>query len=270
MGFEAISDVRYEWYDNGTEVSATSPANTITVFKDANGATQTYVVKPFWKDIEFPSYTVTLYPSSDELPPVADIRVALCPPSVKDNEISLTSYLDSLPYASAVQWTTAGAYPAISSTGKIKASNFPSHGVYTYTYARYSACSHTPATGKAYVHVVNGKIPPRRDTILICISTTESVNLNSIFGLEFGGEWQYPVNPGNIVSGNTEEINTPSQYAGMQLFNIKTAHQQATDAQYDVTYRGVTGKKFVIDYVRTTQSCNCNSGTTRIVIVSYE
>jgi hypothetical protein len=269
IGYEHIPDVHYEWYDDNGKLNLSSDA--ITVTKDDSGNPQTYYAQPVWKGVVFPFDTVRLYPSSDIKPAVRDIRVILCPSPVRN--IRLSSFLDSLDYASPIQWQQTDALsPAFSdvSSGTINTGNFHKSGIYTYQYVRQSECLASSSVAKAYVYIPRGKTPPRPDTILVCVNQIKTINVNSITGLEYGGNWLYDdtVNPDNTVSGNVVEVAPPSQLAGMVMFNVKTAYQQATDSNYNVSYRGVSGKKFVFEYVHTTSTCD--SKTTRIVIVGYE
>lgn len=62
MGFAAIADVRYDWYNvrtGGSIVLGGGNTNTLTVTKD-NSALQTWWVEPVWKGIKFPRYQVNL------------------------------------------------------------------------------------------------------------------------------------------------------------------------------------------------------------------
>jgi hypothetical protein len=238
------------------------------VTKDNSGAQETFYAQPSWKGVPFPLDTVRLYPALDLKPEVHDIRVILCPTPARN--IRLSNFLDSLNYANTIQWVRASASsPDLSdvSSGEINTGSFYSHGVHTYQYIRHSECMSSSSTAKAYVYIPHGKTPPRPDTVLVCVNKVETININSILGLEYGGVWRYDnsdgFDPDGIVSDNSVEINSTSQ--NVLMFNVKAAHEEA-DAQYDVTYRGVSGKQFVFDYIPTS---TCNSSTTRIVIVSY-
>jgi hypothetical protein len=185
----------------------------------------------------------------------------LCPSPAR--EVYLTGYLDSLSNASTTQWTTTGVFPTIynASTGEIHASDFPERGTFAYRYTRYSECATTSATGKAYVYVVNGKIPPRIDTVLICLDQSAAINISAIFGLELDGtwKWNYPTNPDDIVSSNT--VTTA---AGTVIFNGQKAFS-TTNPAYGLTYRGIPGKGFVFEYDYSYS--NCVTGTKRMTIV---
>jgi hypothetical protein len=146
-------------------------------------------------------------------------------------------------------------------------------GVFTYRYTRYSECLTTSASGKAYVHVPHGRIPPRPDTVLVCAAHAEAVNINSIAGVELGGIWNRDAgsDPDDIVRDNMHTASTPSQHTGAVIFDVKTAHQQAMTAAnpaYDAAYHGVTGKKFVFEYSYTPSGCT-PGGVIRVVIVSF-
>ena len=190
--------------------------------------------------------------------------------------IRLTGYLDSLDYASAALWSQVNASsPAFvnTSTGELNSADFPAQGTFTYLYTRYSECSTSSAIAKAYIRILNGKIPPRPRTVLICTALSGVININSILGLELsGGVWRYDsnVNPDNTVLNNTVVVTTPSQHAGAIIFDVKTALQQAKNnaAYADFNHRGVVGKKFVFKYEHT--SADCFAGTTTLVIVAYD
>jgi hypothetical protein len=262
LGFRDIEDVRYEWYDDDSNLIPSSTDSTMTVTM-YSGATETYYAQPVWHGIKFPSHTVTLNPAYDLAPPVRDIRIELCPTPARP--VYLTSYLDSLDYYSAVEWSKVSASTpsfANTSTGELNSGEFIIGNTYTYRYTRRSECGNNPAVAKAYVHVPRNKIPRRLDTVLICVSVTDVVNINSLFGLKLGGQWHYD----NIVSANV--ATSPSQHVGALFFDVKTTYQQATYPAYGVNYRGVTGKAFVFEYDYS--SSDCTNGKTTIVIVAYE
>ncbi|MDR0725742.1 MAG: right-handed parallel beta-helix repeat-containing protein [Prevotellaceae bacterium] len=268
MGFENILHVTYNWIGEfGNKIKFVS--DTIKRVKNSL-ATELFYAIPVWKNIEFAYYPVQLNLAKDVKPTTTDIRVTLCPTSIK--ELHLTSFLDSLGYASAVQWTTTGVFPAIhdEQTGEIHPPDFPAHGTFTYSYTRFSECGTLSAAGKAYVHIPNGKIPRRPDTVAVCRKHAEAININSVFGLELGGNLQYDasVNPDNTVSANTVKVSTPSQHAGAVIFNGEKAYQQATNPSYDVKYRGVDGKGFVFEYDYSSGACI--KGKKRTVIVITE
>ena len=261
LGFEAVAGVSYTW----TNIAGTPVSNTAPVTKDASGNVQTYYVQPSWKGMEFPLCTVELLPAADNAPAVADVRVTLCP--LPSRTLYLTSYLDSLPDTSPVQWTTTGVYPAVhdAATGELHTSEFSVRGTFTYSYTRYSECLTSSAVGKAYVHVPTGKIPPRPDTVLVCLDQAAAVNINALFGLDLAGVWSYDqsVNPDNSVANNT--VATPS---GAVFFDGAKAFPSASDPAYNATYRGVAGKAFAFEY--NYSSGNCVAGTKKIVVVVYE
>jgi hypothetical protein len=259
MGFNKLADVSYDWLADDMSTVIKSSSDTIKRVKDNAGNPQTFYARPSWKGMEFPLDTVKLLPAADLTPAVSDIRVMLCPSPAR--EVYLTGYLDSLSHASTTQWTTTGVFPKIydASTGEIHASDFPERGTFAYRYTRYSECATSSATGKAYVYVVNGKIPPRRDTVLICLDQAAAINVSAIFGLELGGTWNYPTNLDDIVSSNT--VTTA---AGTVIFNGQKAFL-TTNPAYEVTYRGVASKGFVFEYDYS--SGNCVAGKKRITIV---
>jgi hypothetical protein len=261
MGFEEIAGVSYDWF-NEYEVLVKSSSDTIRRVKDNAVAPQTFYAKPSWNSHEFPLDTVKLYASPDVKPSVTDIRVTLCPTSV--DQVYLTGYLDSLSYASAVQWTTTDVYPTIhdASSGELHAWEFPPIGTFTYSYTRFSECATKKATGKAYVHVPNGKLPPRPDTVEICHDQAATINISAIFGFALHGEWKYDdnVNPTSLVSDNTS-----TDPLGAVIFSGQKAYQQATP-DYNIIYRGVPGKRFSFEY----SYSDCATGTKRITIVIRE
>jgi hypothetical protein len=263
LGFEEINGVRYDWYNYPATIPASTPvkssSDTIKRVKDNSGNEQRYLALPFWNAMPFSFDTVRLFPAADIPPQASDIRLTLCP--LPSRTVRLTGFLDSLPYANTVQWSTT-SFPAIAdaSTGEINTANFPDRGTFTYSYQRFSECLTNSAAGKAYVHIPHGKIPTRRDTIEICLDQADAININSVFGLELGGSWRYPVNAGNVVSGN---MTTTSLDA--LIFNGAKAYAQASDAVYDA---GVKRKKFVFEYDYSVSGCV--AGTKRIVIVIYE
>jgi hypothetical protein len=259
MGFEACADVSYDWLAADMYTVIKSSSDTIKRVKDNTGNPQTFYARPSWKGIEFPLDKVVLFQSADVTPTASDIRVTLCPSL--DRKVYLTGYLDSLSYASTTLWTTTGVFPTIynASTGEIHASDFPERGTFAYYYTRYSECATSSATGKAYVYITRGKIPHRSDTVLICLDQAAAINISAIFGLELGGNWNYLLDPDDIVSNNT--VITPS---GTVIFNGEKVFP-TTNAAYKVTYRGVASKGFVFEYDYS--KSNCAIGSKRITIV---
>ena len=114
--------------------------------------------------------------------------------------------------------------------------------------------------GKAYVHILRGKIPSRPDTVTVCFDQSASLNINGIFGLELGGSWSYD----NVVSGNKDVTSL-----GAIIFNGQKAYQQVeNNAAYNATYRGVTGKGFAFEYDYSGNGCA--TGKKKIVVVIYK
>jgi hypothetical protein len=271
MGFEEKQNVSYDWFDE-SKVGIKSSSDTIKRVKTETGNPDIFYAKPVWKGMEFPLYTVELFPSADAVPAVSDIRVTLCPSPAR--KVYLSSFLDSLNYASAVQWSKVSASaPSLlnTSTGELNSYEFNSGSTNTYRYERFSECGSSSSVAKAYIHVPRTRIPRRQDTVLICVSRIDVVNINSIFGLELGiVSWKYDatVNHDATVDNNVVIAISPSQHAGGLFFDVKTAYQQTQgNAAYDATYRNVTGKAFVFEYNSTS---SCTPSTAKIVIVAYE
>jgi hypothetical protein len=267
VGFEEVSELNYDWYDNDPNTNPPFLLSSSTITVNKNNDLQTYYARPSWRGIEFTLDTVKLYPSLDIKPEARDIRVILCPSPARN--IRLSSFLDSLNYASPIEWMPSPEFLDVAS-GAINTGSLNNSIIHTYRYIRKSECLTSYSTAKAYVYIPRNKMPPRPDTILVCTSQTQKLNLNSIAGLEYDGLWVYDnsVNPDNVVSDNVAEIDPPSQLAGMLMFDVQTAHNNATNSKYNVNYRGISGKQFVFDYVHT--ASDCDADTTRIVIISYE
>jgi hypothetical protein len=257
VGFAKSDNVSYDWYESTGTNKFASSADPITVNKDVAG-TQVYLARPSWRAMSFPFDTVKVYPAPDRTPSVADIRLTLCPSPVRP--VYLTTYLDSLSYASAVHWTTSAGSPSITdpSTGALDLSHFPERGTFTYTYVRDSECSTTTASGKAYVHVAHGKLPPRRDTIMICRDHASSININAIFGFDLGSSPTYSNDLSSYIS--TTALNAV-------IFDGDKAYDNSSAPV--VTCRGFVGKAFEFEYDYTASDCTGDI-TGKIVIVIYE
>jgi hypothetical protein len=79
------------------------------------------------------------------------------------------------------------------------------------------------------------------------------------------------MNPDGVLTENknVEEIAIPSKFAGAVIFNVDQAFEAVKDNDnYNGSYRGIAGKKFVFEYDYS--NSNCVAGTKRIVIVVYE
>jgi hypothetical protein len=174
--------------------------------------------------------------------------------------VYLTGYLDSLSYTNTVEWTITGAYSAIHnvSTGELHTADFPERGTFTYRYTRISECATSSATGKAYVHIPTGKIPPRPNMVVVCLDQAASINVSAIFGLALDGNWTYDdsVNPDDLVSDNTT-----TNPLGIVIFNGVKAYS-TTNSAYNVTYRSVPGKGFSFEY----DYSDCAKGKKKITI----
>jgi hypothetical protein len=279
MGFANVPEVYYNWYDKDKNLIK-SLSDTIKRVKNNTGAVQTYYAQPRWKSLVFPFDTVKLYPAPNREPEVRDIRLLLCP--VSTHLVQLTSYLDSLDYPTVIRWgQDNGSMSAFSnvSTGELNTDKLSSHGIYTYPYTRYSECSTDSAVGKAYVYVPHGKLPSHPDTVLICRTQNPVVNVNSIFGLELGGEWYYglstdqhpDMNPDEVVVNKTKKIDPPSKFAGAIFFNADQAFETVrNDSNYNGSYKGIAGKKFVFEYYGySTNNCVTETKPIRIVIVVH-
>jgi hypothetical protein len=154
--------------------------------------------------------------------------------------------------------------PAITdaSTGALNTGAFPPRGTFTYTYARDSKCATTQAVGKAYVHIPQGKMPRRPDTIVICRDQASAININSIFGFELGGVLKYDIHdPANAISANV--ASTP---LGALFFDGAKAYDAAkTNPDYNVAYHGAIKTGFIFEYDYS--ASNCIAGKKRIVVV---
>jgi predicted outer membrane repeat protein len=278
MAFTTIEDVHYEWYNaNMDAIPSSSNTDTVTVIKNADD-TEIYYARPVWKDMVFPLYKVELHLSDNSKPPVSDIRVLLSPKP--ERTVYLTSFVDSLNTNNIIQWSRSNAAASTlydASSGELHTAEFPSYGTYTYIYTRFSECS-SFSTAKAYIHIVHDKIPARPDTVLICRTQDSVINVNSILGLEFGGSWYYGnsidhpnMNPDNKVELNTKKIDPPSKFAGAIIFNADQAFEAVkNDDDYNGSYKGVTGKKFVFEYDYSNNNyINGTMKTKKIVIVVY-
>jgi hypothetical protein len=279
-GFRTIPNVYYKWFESDGTTPATALSSTdsaVTLIKNHSGNPEIYLARPYYirDETEFPFDTVELYLSANETPQVSDIRVTLCPASSRPT-VYLTGFLDSLPHASTVKWTTTtNILPAVAdaSTGAINTAGFPERGTFAYAYTRLSECGDKKSPpAKAYVHIPHGKIPQHRDTVTICLDQSAAINVSSIFGLDLGGSWRYDhaasnVNPDETVSGN---VSTTALDA--LIFNGQKAYLQATqNNMYAATYRNISGKAFAFEYDCTGGTCACASGVTkRIVIMIYE
>jgi hypothetical protein len=269
IGFVEIDDVDIYWFDAETEgVQIESGAsNTIVRMKD-NSPVQIFWAEPRYGDDAFPRYPVRLRLNAN-VPIASDIRVEVCP--LPSRDIYLTSFIDTLDVNSTVVWTSANnAFPVVANIAKgtVNTLNMKPPGTYTYRYTLTTPCGVSSAV--AYVHVPQGKIPQRYDTILICIARTDAVNINSILGMELDGVWT-PV--GSIAAANTVVTTVSSQHAGAVIFDAKTAHQQATAASSNNAppYHGIAnGKAFDFEYNYTSACAPIGTGTKRIVIVTYE
>jgi uncharacterized repeat protein (TIGR01451 family) len=195
-----------------------------------------------------------------------DIRLQVCPSPPK-HTVQLSGYLDSTDY-NRIRWEQVSTYPVITNTetGLIYDANFHKNSTYTFRYTllspEYSGCGST--TAKVYMRVLNDRMFGKTvDTITICssLATSRFINLNQIFGLELGGSFTYPNDPDNVAQDNTKESTAPSQYAGAVVFNAQKAYDEA-GSDYDVTYKGVAGKRF--DFVYTP---SCVIGAKRVVLV---
>jgi hypothetical protein len=197
-----------------------------------------------------------------------DLRIQICP-SPPARTVQLSKYLDSTDY-NRIEWEQVSPYPIITNpeTGLIQDANLYKSSTYTFKYTlrspEHSGCGSSAA--KVYMRVLNNRVFGRTvDTIVICsaLSTSRSVNLNQISGLELGGGWTYPNDPDNIVFNNVKEFAAPSKYAGAVVFNAQKAYAEA-NSSYDVSYKGVSGKAFNFVY---TASSSCFNVTKRIVLV---
>jgi hypothetical protein len=178
---------------------------------------------------------------------VPDIRIQLSP--VPDRVINLTSFLDSISYAT-VLWDKFAQYaPAIlngtqETTGSINSRDFNTIGTYTYKYTVMSQCGSSEA--KVYIRTVKDKVFHIPDTISICKTheMSKALNLNYILGLELGGAWVYDdtVNPDSTVFNNTTQMLPPSKYAGATIFNATKAWETASGS-YSITYRNQNSAK---------------------------
>jgi hypothetical protein len=257
MGFAEIPDVQYDWFESdGTTPSTPSSGATITRTKDNTGNPEVWYARAVWKGITFPLYRVTLNPAADVKPAVADIRLTLCPQLPRT--VYLTALLDSLPYASAVQWTAVGAspVPADAATGELNTAAFPDLGTFTYTYNRISECATSSATAKAYVHIAHGKIPPRHDTVAICREQASAINISAIFGFELNGA---PASTNASAYTATTSLNAV-------IFDGDKAY--ADNAGTAVVYRGTPAQAF--DFTYAVSSPCSPTGTRKIVIVITE
>jgi hypothetical protein len=176
----------------------------------------------------------------------SDIRIQLSP--TPGHSINLSSFIDNVNY-SGIQWSRASQHaPAFigntdKTTGSINSSDFKSISTYTY---KYTATQCGSSEAKVYIRTVKDKFFNVPDTITVCGTheSSRALNLNSILGLEFGGQWLYDntVNPDNTVSNNVTVITAPSQYVGAQMFNAVKAWETAP-ISYSIKYRNYNRAK---------------------------
>ena len=176
-----------------------------------------------------------------QIPP--DIRVYV-KPSAALTAVSLSSYIDSLPYSYTVQWNPAAEFTNIV-TGMLNISGWTVPMTKIYTYSIISASCGTQ-TAKAYIRTIDSYGTNQR-TVFICkeLLLNGKLNLSRIFGIETDGSmaWSYPSDPDNVILNNIS-VTATGIHAGSRIFNAAKAFNEAGIA-YDYP---IGMKQFIIDY----------------------
>jgi hypothetical protein len=201
-----------------------------------------------------------------------DIRIQVCPSA--NRQIQLSSFADSTDY-NRIHWETITSYaPNVTDPAKgLISGAFTKNATYKYKYTveppEHSGCGSTSAV--AYIKTLDNRVLGKTDTVAICckeLETSKYVQINSIFGLELGGTFDYsiPVNPDNTVGNNINVFPSSSKYAGALVFNAQKAYSEAgSGSGYDITYRGINAKKFHFQYTG-----SCITETKTIVLIVTE
>jgi hypothetical protein len=202
-----------------------------------------------------------------------DIRIQACPSA--NRQIQLSSFADSTDY-NRIHWEKITSFaPNVTDPEKgLISGAFTKNVTYKYKYTveppEHSGCGSTSAV--AYIKTLDNRVLGKTDTVVICckeLETSKYVQINSIFGLELGGTFDYSnpaVNPDNTVSNNVTVFPSSSKYAGAVVFNAQKAYSEAGSGYgYDITYRGINAKKFHFQYTG-----SCITETKRIVLIVTE
>jgi hypothetical protein len=199
---------------------------------------------------------VTAYPT----PNYPDIRVRACPDA---GNVKLAKYIDTLDNVTDIQWASQiSGIPISSSDGTVSTVSLSPFGVYTFTYTVSSRCV-SDQKRKVYLEVLkNGKVRLPKDTVAVCYLRAEAVNINQIFGIEAGGDWEYH----SLTSDNIDSyvtLSTSSVYGGAVVMNGKGIFEDASVTLS--TYHGVAAK--MVKFIYKTDSDICLKGKEYEVVI---
>ena len=196
-----------------------------------------------------------------------DVRIYACPSA---SPVNLSKFIDSLGITD-LQWSAATSVsPAIDADGIIAGNALQSGATYTYTYKITNSCV-SNTVSKVYLHVLtqNQNFRLRTDTVAVCYTQANNLQINRMFGLDDGSPILYnqtPVSGGNSVETHIVKSIAPSKYAGALIFNGSDAYN-ATNVLPTINYHGDNNAKYM-EFVYTTNLTGClGSKTYKVVVV---
>jgi hypothetical protein len=208
--------------------------------------------------------TITVRPQS--LFNYPDLRVHVCFDDGRN--INLSKYIDTLDLSPGYpQWNSLSGVAIGLSNGVISGLHLASASrVNTFTYTVSNSCAND-ITRKVYVETLKpGRKHPLRDTIVICVNRTGTININQIFGIDAGFDdkvWSYySKTPGDVNKYVT--MSKSSAYYGAVVMNGKGIYDSST-----ISYiQGTTNKKVVFTYTPTNDSCLRGKSYTIVIILT--
>jgi hypothetical protein len=196
---------------------------------------------------------VKAYPT----PNYPDIRILACGNA---GELSLAKYIDTMDNITSIHWASQMGITINPLIGNVSTNGLTA-GVYTFTYTVSSRCV-SEQKRKVYLKIPkNDIIRLPKDTVVICHFHAEVVNINQIFGIEAGGDWEYE----SLTSADNIDDYVTTSTNGAMLLNGKGVFDDPTVSQF--SYHGVDAKMVKFTYtVGSNSICLPNKYTVVIVL----
>jgi hypothetical protein len=231
-----------------TNPTASPVTATITVTPKKNGC-----------DGVSKSFKVTVLPQS--LYNYPDLRIRVCPEGTGD--INLSKYIDTLDVTS-LTWSLP-----VDNNGRMARSCISKSNVSTITYTISNHCV-VDLRRKIYVErLKSNRMRPLRDTILICYDKAGMLQINQIFGIDAGGEWEYYALESDNTHVNIDAYVTESQsstYNGAVVMDGKAIYED-TEINW-CPYRGRSDTKQVVFIYTAKDECLKNQSFKIVIILT--
>jgi hypothetical protein len=199
---------------------------------------------------------ITVYPAT-----YPDLRIRVCPDAGKT--VNLWKYIDTAKVTS-IQWTSLSPYINATS-GVVSTDYLGSSRVNTFMYTVDNSCA-TGINAKIYVETLRTDRINPHDTIVMCYKQAEAIQINQLFGIDAGDDWEYYSNVAGDIDAYVHQPPSSPNYYGAVIMDGKGIYSDPSISPYP--YHGnASAKKAVFIYKPNDDSCLKGKTFERVIIL---